>query len=71
MDWARVLAFVTGMVDQELLARIEYLACRFRKFDPAWIRVVRQNHRIIWADACNPALARNVRRRLVQAAMSA
>jgi hypothetical protein len=25
MDWARVLAFVTGMVDQELLARIEYL----------------------------------------------
>jgi hypothetical protein len=26
MDWARVLAFVTGMVDQELLARIEYLA---------------------------------------------
>jgi len=28
-------------------------------------------HRIIRADACNPALARNVRRRLVQAAMSA
>src|SRR3977135_3952961 len=26
MDWARILAFVTGMVDQELLARIEYLA---------------------------------------------
>ncbi len=26
MDWARVLAFVTGMVDQELMARIEYLA---------------------------------------------
>jgi hypothetical protein len=25
MDWARILAFVTGMVDQELLARIEYL----------------------------------------------
>ena len=25
MDWARVLAFVRGMVDQELLARIEYL----------------------------------------------
>jgi hypothetical protein len=23
MDWARILAFVTGMVDQELLARIE------------------------------------------------
>jgi hypothetical protein len=26
MDWARILAFVTGMVDQELLARMEYLA---------------------------------------------
>jgi putative transposase len=26
MDWARVLALVTGMVDQELLVRIEYLA---------------------------------------------
>jgi hypothetical protein len=24
MDWARILAFATGMVDQELLARIEY-----------------------------------------------
>jgi len=27
--------------------------CRFRKFDLAWIRVVRQNHRIIRPDACN------------------
>src|SRR5947209_382316 len=44
--------------------------CPFRKFDPGWIRVVRQNRRIIRADACNPALARNVCRRLVQAAMS-
>ena len=26
MDWVRILAFVTGMVDQELPARIEYLA---------------------------------------------
>jgi putative transposase len=26
MDWARILAFVTGVVDQELLARNEYLA---------------------------------------------
>jgi hypothetical protein len=25
MDWARVLAYVTGTVDQELLARNEYL----------------------------------------------
>src|SRR5712671_8214867 len=26
MNWARILAYVTGMVDQELLARTEYLA---------------------------------------------
>jgi hypothetical protein len=26
MDWARILAYVTGAVDQELLARNEYLA---------------------------------------------
>jgi hypothetical protein len=26
IDWARILAYVTGMVDQELLARNEYLA---------------------------------------------
>ena len=30
MDWARILAFVAGMVDQELLARIEYLATENR-----------------------------------------
>jgi hypothetical protein len=30
MDWARMLAFVTGMVDQELLARNEYLAAENR-----------------------------------------
>jgi hypothetical protein len=30
MDWARILAFVTGLVDQELLARIEYLAAENR-----------------------------------------
>ena len=26
MDWARILAYVTGIVDQELLGRNEYLA---------------------------------------------
>ena len=26
MDWARILAYVTGTVDQEVLARNEYLA---------------------------------------------
>jgi len=30
MDWARVLAYVTGTVDQELLARNEYLAAENR-----------------------------------------
>ena len=30
MDWARILAFVTGTVDQELLARNEYLAAENR-----------------------------------------
>src|SRR2546425_11433318 len=34
MDWARVLAFVTGMVDQELLARIEYLAAETKVGKP-------------------------------------
>jgi putative transposase len=30
MDWARILAFVTGTLDQELLARVEYLAAENR-----------------------------------------
>jgi hypothetical protein len=30
MDWARILAFVTGTVDQGLLARNEYLAAENR-----------------------------------------
>jgi putative transposase len=30
MDWARILAYVTGVVDQELLAWIEYLAAENR-----------------------------------------
>src|SRR6478672_8727602 len=30
MDWARILAYVSGTVDQELLARIEYLAAENR-----------------------------------------
>ena len=32
MDWARILAYVTGTVDQELLARNEYLAAENRIF---------------------------------------
>ena len=30
MDWARILAYVTGLVDQDLLARTEYLAAENR-----------------------------------------
>jgi uncharacterized membrane protein len=30
MDWARILAYVTGLVDQELLARSEYLVAENR-----------------------------------------
>jgi putative transposase len=30
MDWAQILAHVTGTVDQELLARKEYLAAENR-----------------------------------------
>ena len=30
MDWVRMLAYVTGMVDQELLTRNEYLAAENR-----------------------------------------
>ena len=30
MDWARILAYVTGTVDQELVARNEYLAAENR-----------------------------------------
>ena len=30
MDWARILAYVTGTVDQELLARSEYLVAENR-----------------------------------------
>jgi hypothetical protein len=43
----------------------------FRKVDPAWVRIVRQNHRIIDSDVCNPAHTRNVRRRPVQVAKPA
>jgi putative transposase len=30
MDWARILAYITGTVDQELLLRNEYLAAENR-----------------------------------------
>jgi hypothetical protein len=43
--------------------------CPFRKFHPAQIRIVRQNHRIILIDVCDPARARNICRRHVQVAV--
>jgi hypothetical protein len=39
MDWARILAFVTGMVDQELLARNEYLAADSFERHPVRMKV--------------------------------
>jgi hypothetical protein len=41
MNWARMLAYITGTVDQELLVRNEYLAradCFFRKLTSVWSR---------------------------------
>ena len=34
MLWARMVAYVTGTVDQELLLRNEYLGAENRKFLP-------------------------------------
>jgi hypothetical protein len=49
-------------------AAVKKHPCPFRKFHPAQIRIVRQNHRIIESDVCNPARARNVCSRPVQVA---
>jgi membrane peptidoglycan carboxypeptidase len=42
--------------------------CPFRKVHPARIRIIRQNHRIY---VCDPARARNARRRPIQVAVPA
>ena len=42
--------------------------CPFRKFHPAEIRILRQNHRILPDDVCDPARARNAGRRSIQVA---
>ena len=49
MDWARILAYVTGTVDQELLARNEYLAAENR------IMKAQLNGRLKLSDADAPA----------------
>jgi putative transposase len=50
MDWARGLAYVTGTVDQELLARNEYLAAENR------ILKVQLNGRLKLSDAARGVL---------------
>ena len=50
MDWARILAYVTGTVDQELLARNEYLAAENR------IMKAQLNGRLKLSDAERKAL---------------
>ena len=49
MEWARLLAYVTGTVDQELLARNEYLAAKNR------IRKAQLNGRLKLLDAVRGA----------------
>lgn len=50
MDWARILAYVTGTVDQELLARDEYPAAENR------ILEARLNRRLRLSDATRGVL---------------
>lgn len=50
MDWARILAYVTGTVDQEVLARKEYLAAENR------IMKVQLKGRLRFSDAERGAL---------------
>jgi phosphoenolpyruvate carboxylase len=54
--------FASADCSAVLTAHPTEVRCPFRKYDPAWIRVVRQNHHIIGIDVCDPAWARNVRR---------
>ncbi len=52
----------------EWLARqiTEAFPCPFRKFHPAWIRVLGQNRRIMQSDGCDPSCSWNVPRRPFQ-----
>jgi hypothetical protein len=52
----------------DMVGFFEPTTCPFRKFHPAQIRIVRQNHRIIESDAYNAARARNARRGSIQVA---
>jgi hypothetical protein len=57
-----------GQTADHARERSSVTTCPFRKFHPAQIRIVRQNHRIIESDDCNPTRTRNVRHRPVQVA---
>jgi hypothetical protein len=62
----------TAAADPEGQTRIAaFLDVSFPKMSSGLDSLVRQNHCIIRADACNPALARNVRPRRVQVAVPA
>jgi putative transposase len=75
MDWARILAFVTGMVDQELLARNEYLAAenrilraqlkgRLKLSDAERARLREIGHRLgrqVLGEVANVALPKSIR----------
>src|SRR5512143_1286031 len=63
MDWARILAYVTGTVDQELLARNEYLAAENR------ILKAQLNGRLKLSDAEREALG-EIGRRLGRKALA-
>ena len=63
MDWARILAYVTGTVDQELLTRNEYLAAENR------ILKSRLNGRLKLSDA-ERAMLRKIGHRLDRQALA-
>ena len=93
MDWARILAYVTGSVSASARDTSSPIMASARKkrgllaaeVNSAAVatavpsensirlgsRVVRQNHRMIAVDGRNPARARDVHRRLIQAAWPA
>src|SRR5262245_57314076 len=54
-----------------LLAYFVFMACPFRKFHPAWIRMIGQNHRMVVGDDRDPAFSRNIYHRSVQVAQPA
>ena len=53
MEWTRILAYITGSVDQELLLRNEYLAAENR------ILRAKMNRRLQFSDAERATLRRN------------